>query len=135
MKDETRVNATSDEAEEWRKQNEGSAGGYSQLNPWFSLLIRVKAPPPNFISDIFFLTLTQSHYGYLKTVSDFEDLGRQYDDMQRHLEMLEGDGAWRGVRDVTTWLMEYSLIFSDPISSAHGSRDQSSEGIVLLVIY
>lgn len=56
-----------------------------------------KAAPPNFISEIFYLTLAMNHYGYQKTISIYEDLMKQYDDMQRHLEMLEGDGSWRGV--------------------------------------
>ncbi|KZT09134.1 uncharacterized protein LAESUDRAFT_801836 [Laetiporus sulphureus 93-53] len=78
LKEETRINATSEEAEQWRQQNEGTGG------------------PPNFISEIFYLTLAMNHYGYQKTISTFEDLARQYDEMNRHLEMLEGDGSWRG---------------------------------------
>ncbi|KAI0789740.1 ubiquitin elongating factor core-domain-containing protein [Abortiporus biennis] len=79
LDEETRINATSQEAEQWKTQNQSS-----------------NAPAPNFISDIFYLTLTLNHYGYQKTISSFEELSRQYDDMERHLEMLEGDGSWRG---------------------------------------
>ncbi|KAL6304363.1 ubiquitin conjugation factor E4 [Sparassis latifolia] len=78
VKEETRINATSDEAEKWRQSNEAPA------------------IPPNFISDIFYLTLAMNHYGYQKTVSTFDDLAKQYDEINRHLEMLEGDGSWRG---------------------------------------
>ncbi|KZT65802.1 hypothetical protein DAEQUDRAFT_746846 [Daedalea quercina L-15889] len=77
LKEETRINATSEEAEQWRQQTSATA-------------------PPNFISDVFYLTLAVNHYGYQKTISTFEDLARQYDEMNRHLEMLEGDGGWRG---------------------------------------
>ncbi|GJE98441.1 Ubiquitin conjugation factor E4 [Phanerochaete sordida] len=78
LKEETRINAASQEAEEWRSQyaNDG-------------------APAPNFISDIFYITLAMNHYGYHKTITSFEELARQYDEMQRHLEQLEGDGSWR----------------------------------------
>ncbi|KAI0927144.1 hypothetical protein AcW1_007520 [Taiwanofungus camphoratus] len=79
LKDETRINATSDEAEQWRNRNKVS-----------------EAAPPNFISDIYYLTLALNHYGYQKTISTFEDLSRQHDEMQRHLDMLTGDGSWRG---------------------------------------
>lgn len=53
--------------------------------------------PPNFISDIFFITLAMNHYGYRKTITTFEELARQHDEMTRHLEQLEGDGSWRTV--------------------------------------
>ncbi len=117
LKEETRINTTSDEAEAWRQQNanpngnshsslEGSVFPSHHLKT--SLSLTSAGPRPNFISDIFFLTLTLSHYGYLKTVSNFEELARQYDDLQRHREMLEGDGSWRGVRGnyvVIVWLI------------------------------
>ena len=38
-----------------------------------------------------------SHYGYLRTISAFEDLGKHLDDMQRQLDMINGDGSWMGV--------------------------------------
>ncbi|KAH9947558.1 ubiquitin elongating factor core-domain-containing protein [Amylocystis lapponica] len=79
LKEETRINARSDEAEKWRQENEAPGSA-----------------PPNFISDIFYITLAMNHYGYQKTISTFEELARQYDDMSRHLEMLNGDGSWRG---------------------------------------
>lgn len=79
LKEETRINATSDEAEQWRQKNAAAT------------------TPPNFISDIFYLTLAMNHYGYQKAISTCEDLAKQYDEMSRHLEMLEGDGRWRGV--------------------------------------
>ncbi|PIL22469.1 hypothetical protein GSI_15157 [Ganoderma sinense ZZ0214-1] len=78
LADETRVNATNDEAEEWRKQNEAAPA------------------PPNFISDIFYLTLAANHIGQMKLVNNVEDLNRQYDDIRRHLEVLQSDQSWRG---------------------------------------
>lgn len=79
LKEETRINATSEEAEQWRQKNAAATA------------------PPNFISDIFYLTLAMNHYGYQKTISTCEDLAKQHDEMSRHLETLEGDGRWRGV--------------------------------------
>ncbi|OSX59930.1 hypothetical protein POSPLADRAFT_1066990 [Postia placenta MAD-698-R-SB12] len=76
--EETRINATSEEAEQWRERNASPGDA------------------PNFISDIFYLSMAMNHYGYQKTISTFEDLARQYDEINRHLEMLEGDGSWRG---------------------------------------
>lgn len=98
LKDETRINATSDEAEQWRNRNKVSEGiiiSYKDVVTVYSLI--VVAAPPNFISDIYYLTLALNHYGYQKTISTFEDLSRQHDEMQRHLDMLTGDGSWRGV--------------------------------------
>ncbi|OCH84192.1 ubiquitin conjugation factor E4 [Obba rivulosa] len=79
LKEETRINATSEQAETWRKEHEDP-----------------HASPPNFISDIYYLTLAMNHYGYQKTIDNFEELAKQYDEMNRHLEMLQGDGSWRG---------------------------------------
>ncbi|OBZ71580.1 Ubiquitin conjugation factor E4 [Grifola frondosa] len=79
LDDETRINATNDEAEEWRKQNE-----------------TLNAAPPNFISDIFYLTLAINHIGQQKIATNLDELARQYDELRRHLDMLNGDGSWRG---------------------------------------
>ncbi|KAK7677760.1 hypothetical protein QCA50_019312 [Cerrena zonata] len=79
LKDETRVNATTKEAEEWVQQL-GGKGAAAQ----------------NFISDIFYLTLAMNHRGYMKTISNYEDLQKESSELHRHVEMLEGDGSWRG---------------------------------------
>ena len=55
------------------------------------------APAPNFISNIFFLAIAMSHLGYIKTISTYNDLGRVLEDIERHLEWLQGDGSWIGV--------------------------------------
>ncbi|RDX42611.1 hypothetical protein OH76DRAFT_1410953 [Lentinus brumalis] len=78
ISDETRVNATNDEAEAWRKENEATNAA------------------PNFISEIFYLSLAANHIGQQKIVNNVEDLGRQYDDIRRHLEVLQSDQSWRG---------------------------------------
>jgi ubiquitin conjugation factor E4 B len=39
-----------------------------------------------------------SHYGYLRTIQWYNDLGKHYHEFQRHLDRLNGDGSWMGVR-------------------------------------
>ncbi|KAI8994147.1 ubiquitin conjugation factor E4 [Trametes punicea] len=78
LSDETRINATNDEAEQWRQQQAPATA------------------PPNFITEIFYLTLAASHIGQQKIVNNIEELSRQYDEIRRHLEVLNGDQSWRG---------------------------------------
>ncbi|KAK7048400.1 U-box domain-containing protein [Favolaschia claudopus] len=79
LKDETRIKATSEEAARWAEENQDP-----------------NAPPPNFVSNIFYLTVAMSHYGILRTISTYNDLAKHLDDMQRHVDMLQGDGSWMG---------------------------------------
>lgn len=79
LKDETRIKATSEEASEWEEK---------QRDP--------SALPPNFISDVFYLTIAMSHYGFLRTIQTHTDLQKHMDDIQRHLDYLNGDGSWQG---------------------------------------
>lgn len=99
LKEETRINATSNEAEDFHKQHESDNGVFALAIDHAHTNIVSMSAPPNFISDIFYITLAMGHYGYSKTITTFEDLARQHDDMTRHLEQLEGDGSWRSVRN------------------------------------
>jgi ubiquitin conjugation factor E4 B len=38
-----------------------------------------------------------SHYGYLRTIQTYNDLAKHLDDLQRHLDLLNGDNSWMGV--------------------------------------
>ena len=78
--DETRIKATSEEVSEFAKT------------------IPASFEPSNFITEIFYLTVATAHYGLNKTVSSLEELSKHADEMQRHLDMLQGDGSWQGVR-------------------------------------
>ncbi|KAH7915426.1 ubiquitin elongating factor core-domain-containing protein [Hygrophoropsis aurantiaca] len=78
LREETRIKATSDEATEWVEQS------------------KTKAAPPNFISDVFYLSIALSHYGYLRTIQTYEDLAKHVDELQRHSDMLSGDNSWMG---------------------------------------
>ncbi|KAJ7212066.1 ubiquitin conjugation factor E4, partial [Mycena pura] len=79
LKDETRIKATSEEASAWAKAQQDQ-----------------NAPTPNFISNIFYLTAAMSHYGILHTISTYNDLNRPIEDLQRHLDTINGDGSWMG---------------------------------------
>ncbi|KAK2465341.1 hypothetical protein APHAL10511_002695 [Amanita phalloides] len=79
IKEETRVNATSEEAATWEEEHRDPA-----------------ALAPNFISNIFFLTIAISHFGYIKTISTYNNLAKILEDIQRHLDWLQGDGSWMG---------------------------------------
>ncbi|KAK0464249.1 ubiquitin conjugation factor E4 [Desarmillaria tabescens] len=79
LQEETRIKATSNEANEWVEQNKVP-----------------NAPPPNFISDIFYLAIAMSHYGYQRTIQSYTGLGKNIEDMQRHLDYLNGDGSRMG---------------------------------------
>ncbi|KAI0697911.1 ubiquitin conjugation factor E4 [Cytidiella melzeri] len=80
LKEETRINATQSEAEEWREQQQA----------------QVKGQPPKFLSEIFYLTLAMNHYGLQKTITSLDELGREHGEITRHLESLQGDGSWQG---------------------------------------
>ncbi|KAI0670862.1 ubiquitin conjugation factor E4 [Trametes maxima] len=77
LNDETRINATNGEAEEWSKQQPPAAS-------------------PNFITEIFYLTLAVSHIGQQKIVNNIEEIWKQQDDLRRHLDVLNSDQSWRG---------------------------------------
>lgn len=81
LKDETRINATAAESAEWAQQHAPAAD----------------TPPPNFISDVFFLTVAMGHYGVAQTMARYEDALKHYDEIRRHVEMLQGDGSWMNV--------------------------------------
>lgn len=79
LSDETRIKATSEEANEWASANRDP-----------------RASAPNFISHIFFLCIAMGHYGYLKTIGSYNELARHVDDTQRHLDWIEQEGSWVG---------------------------------------
>ncbi|THH05498.1 hypothetical protein EW145_g4753 [Phellinidium pouzarii] len=76
IKDETRIKATSDEVMEWSKEVSASGG-----------------PAPNFITEIFFLTSAINHYGLNRTLQSFDDLHKQADELQRHIDYLTSSMA------------------------------------------
>jgi ubiquitin conjugation factor E4 B len=77
LKDETRINATAQEASQWASAQE-------------------PGPAPNFISDVFFLTVATSHYGMQQTIRRYEDSLKHYDELRNHIESIEADNSWMG---------------------------------------
>ena len=51
----------------------------------------------NFISDIFYLTLTMNHRGYMKTISNYEKVRDRLWELRRFIARLEENGKLRGV--------------------------------------
>ncbi|KAF7314288.1 U-box domain-containing protein [Mycena kentingensis (nom. inval.)] len=79
LKEETRIKATSEEAAAWTQ---------AQQDP--------NAAPPNFVSNIFYLTIAMSHYGILRAISTYNDFAKHVDELQRHLDMINSDTSWQG---------------------------------------
>ena len=52
--------------------------------------------PPNFISDIFYLSLAMFHFGYQRTIQEMDDFAKHSDELQRHIDRLENDINWQG---------------------------------------
>ncbi|KAF8340032.1 ubiquitin elongating factor core-domain-containing protein, partial [Amanita rubescens] len=82
IKDETRIKVSSEEATTWEDEHRDPTGSVSS---------------PNFISNIFFLTVAMSHFGYIKTISTYKDLDKVREVIQRHLDWLQGvSESWMG---------------------------------------
>ncbi|KAG2356604.1 ubiquitin elongating factor core-domain-containing protein [Suillus spraguei] len=101
LKEETRIKATSDEAAQWVEESKS------------------KAATPNFISDIFYLCNALGHYGYIRTIQVYEDLGKTLDDYQRHHDMIAGDGSWMGTPQQAhaQAAIDNAKVFSDALHS------------------
>jgi ubiquitin conjugation factor E4 B len=99
LKEETRIKATSEEAATWEQAQDpnGLWKCFSTHNCIVHPFTHSQLPHLTFISDIFYLTIAMSHYGYLKTIQSYTNLSKHLDDLQRHSEMLNGDGSWMGV--------------------------------------
>ncbi|KZS93704.1 hypothetical protein SISNIDRAFT_474241 [Sistotremastrum niveocremeum HHB9708] len=78
MAEETRVNATSDEASRWAEEVQSESQG-----------------PANFITEIFYLTATINHYGLMRTIQSAQDLHKAIDERQNVIDRYEGDPTWR----------------------------------------
>lgn len=61
------------------------------------LTIIIAVPPPNFITEIFFLTVAFDHYGLVRTIQEHAELRKELDHMQRQLDMFNADTTWQGV--------------------------------------
>jgi len=43
------------------------------------------------------LALATGHYGLQKTLQTFDDLIKEHDELERHLDNITADNTWRGV--------------------------------------
>ncbi|KAG6864495.1 hypothetical protein C0991_009113 [Blastosporella zonata] len=116
LKDETRIKATSDEATQWENANRDPIGQRNLLLGKCVLKRGRAAPEPNFISNIFYLTIATSHYGYLKTIQNFNNLAKHLEDLKRHLDQINGDGSWMGVSGAQSSLSTFNSHFLRPKS-------------------
>lgn len=78
--DVTRLRATQAEADE-----------YAAAHPSAS----VEGPPPNFISEVFWLACALMHVGLGKTVGTRNELERKIGDIERDISRLEADDSWK----------------------------------------
>jgi ubiquitin conjugation factor E4 B len=78
--DETRVCATQDEARAWEAKVREEEKG---------------APPPNFVSDVFWLAGAVLHLGLLQTGARLDADARHHEDLRAHVAQIEGDDSWR----------------------------------------
>lgn len=78
--------------------------------------------------------VAMSHNGYLRTIQTYNDLAKHIDDIQRHLDMLQGDGSWMGVSLRMSCLSRPNCPFShtESLASSHGSSHQLGQGSFLL---
>lgn len=101
ISEETRIKATSEEATQYAEANRDPKGNFCSLCSYTCILTlelnHIFVANPNFISNIFFLTISMAHYGYLRTIQSYNALAKHLEDIQRHLDFLQGDGSWMGV--------------------------------------
>ncbi|KAF8517435.1 ubiquitin elongating factor core-domain-containing protein [Hysterangium stoloniferum] len=80
ISDETRLKATSDDAAKWVDDAMPSSD------------------PPNFITEVFFITVALNHYGLVRTTQEYDQLGKELDQMQRYLDTIYADTTWPGAQ-------------------------------------
>ncbi|GAA6057987.1 hypothetical protein JCM3770_004600 [Rhodotorula araucariae] len=78
VKEDTKINATQQESDAYYSHVENNS-----------------PPPPNFISEIFFLCAQYLHLGPLHAIKEHKGIGQQVSHMQRQLADIEADRSWR----------------------------------------
>lgn len=90
LKDETRINATSPDIEEWETAEDA------------------QGPAPNFVSEIFYLLAAVNHLSTGPIVNYMDALARHVRDLKKQLEIMEKDESWRGVGFWHCGVIEYA---------------------------
>jgi ubiquitin conjugation factor E4 B len=130
IKEETRINAISEEAVEWENCHRLGPGQWFSRPSLFGLyLFRPGAQLSNFISEIFYLTLASGHYGLQKTIHTFDELSKEQDEVQRQIDNVTADSTWMGVR-ISHRICHLSLMSetSDSYAGTGRSCHQTDEG-------
>lgn len=74
---------------EWAKEVQATDSTFLDLFPILTVDTQLQTgSAPNFISDIFYLTSAINHYGLNRTLQSFEDLHKQADELQKHIDQL-----------------------------------------------
>ena len=84
IREETRINATREEATQWEESHRLPDG----------------IQKPHFLSDIYYLALATSHYGLGKTIDNFDELSKELEELKKRLKQIEDDSSWAGVTHV-----------------------------------
>ena len=58
-----------------------------------------------------------SHFGYIKTISTYKDLDKVLEDIQRHLDWLQGDESWMGVSLIVCFSGFSSTLVQGPLQA------------------
>lgn len=92
------MSATQEESDIYYTKDAGVTRRYFfKLTRLKLICIVFPAPPPHFISEIFFLACTYLHIGPLYTMKEHKDISRQIQQMNRGIADMEADTTWRGV--------------------------------------
>jgi len=79
------------------------------------------AAAPNFITEVFYLTVAFNHYGLVRVIQELNDLEKEYGQLQRHVNMLNADTSWQGVSFPITNHVYFTKCTVDPTPSSMGS--------------
>ncbi|GAA6060451.1 hypothetical protein JCM10212_000044 [Sporobolomyces blumeae] len=77
--EETKISATQQESDAYYTSSAG-----------------IEAPPPNFISEVFFLCAQFLHIGPMHAIKEHKGISQQISHMMRQLKEMEADQSWRG---------------------------------------
>lgn len=92
LRNETRIKATSEDVAAWQAEN-GTEAGWQTLHGSIRTLPAYPLPltaPPNFISEIFYLSLAMFHYGYQRSIQQLDRFSKHADELQRTIDLLGG---------------------------------------------
>ncbi|EJD50679.1 hypothetical protein AURDEDRAFT_112253 [Auricularia subglabra TFB-10046 SS5] len=93
VSEETKLNATSDQTAEWKKS----------LTP--------PSAPPNFITEIFYLTAAYSHLGFQRAIARYDQIGKRVGDIRRTMSDIQNgrqEGTEEDVRQCKEAISKYN---------------------------